>query len=222
EIDLAVASVTGRLVRPAAPDPFVDAYTRWQLTSLAPPRPALDGRAFEQFLRDLPRMVPNPWAAPETVRRFDAIRAAGPIPPARMAAVEAMIAAVAAREARARQLARPALEFRAWLIASSTDDPGSQLALMFEQLGAMIAAGWDVERVKATIGARCDAIGRDREIRLTPEARDRIERIADAIAGRRAVIVANPSVSDGVLSFDVRDAAVYDFEIRAWLRALGD
>ena len=61
------ADLTQAILVRTHPDPFVDAYVRWQLTSFDPSLPQLSDQEFANFMDAIPALIPNPRAEPEVV-----------------------------------------------------------------------------------------------------------------------------------------------------------
>jgi hypothetical protein len=211
---LTAQAVVTRLLRSQHADPFVDAYVRWQLTSFDAPLPALGRRKFESFLETLPDLAPNPMADPELLRTLDRAREIAPLDEDQQSRLRGMLDDVQRRTNEARAANEPALRFRAWIIdAMPEDDPrGAQASV--ERCAALLAARWDLDRAKAEVARRCEALDG-----LGPDDRRRLARQAEALLEPRALIVTRARLEGTSVSVRYKECAVYDFDVRAWLRA---
>jgi len=219
-------AIARRLLRPQHDDPFVDAYVRWQLTGFDPPLPvdgtgASSDREFSELLESLPPLVRNPRSEPALVATVNRLLARERVSESEAGAIAETNRELRAREAAMRNLSRPALQLRLWF-ERTLNDAGDNIGRVFQtrlnRLRALVEAGWGVERLKREIERDLD--GAQRDLTFTPEQRDAVAARARRLVGLRTPIVTRIAAPDGVPQADFDETAVYDFEVRAWLRAL--
>ncbi len=212
------ALLARRMARRAHPDGFVDAYVRWQLTSFDPPLPDLDERSFERFLTQLPPLLHNPRADETLIESLGSAARAGQLPPRAQAEVRGRLDGLAKRASLVQALNRPALELRDWIDKKLPDSGPPRLMAALERCGALVEAGWEASAAKLDVEQRFRAGGRD--LTLTSRQRVRLAAQAGRLAGRSRAYVRSARIVEGALVVDYQDTAVYNFDVRRWIKLL--
>jgi hypothetical protein len=199
-------------------DDFIDAYVRWQLISFNPPFPDMDDARFRRLLDDLPRLVRNPRSDRDLINQFTAAQGAGRLPEAEVRRANDLLNELESRSTIAARLNAPALGLRDWLELKLAGH-SSRLALArLERCQAMIDGGWPVESLKSRIQQFFEAAAND--MAFEPSARRLVSQQAERLAGRRVPLITSARVADNSISVTYDEAAVYDFEVRKWIRTL--
>jgi hypothetical protein len=132
-------------------DPFIDAYSRWQLTSYQTTLPELTDAQFLLFMDEAPAMMDNPWANPDVVALFEKAEAAGPLSESDATALQRLEMELKEKEDVARHLNYPAEQFRAW-VSKQIGDAGMRPRLwLLGECRAIINAGWPTRSIKTQI-----------------------------------------------------------------------
>lgn len=207
-----------RMARRAHADGFVDAYVRWQLTSFDPPLPDLDERALERFLAQLPPLLHNPHAEETLIESLGSAAREGQLPPRVQADVRRGLDDLAKRAGLVQALNRPALELRDWIDKKLPESGPPRLMAALERCGALVEAGWEASPAKLEVEQRFRARGRD--LTLTSQQRVRLAAQAGRLAGRSRTYVRSARIVEGALVVDYQDTAVYNFDVRRWIKLL--
>jgi len=214
-----------KFTRPAHRDDIIDAYVRWQWTGFEPTPPRkpagdedFDDAAFADLLASLPAMSANPRSDREMIARVNAALSREEVSESDAAALGKLNEDLQAQAGRAADLNRPGLELRAWIERRFEDHPVRVHLLRLERIGAMVAAGWNVEDVKARFAAGIERSMRERE--LDADDRREIAAAATRLDGRRTPIVTRVGATERAPEAEFDEAAVYDFEVKAWVRVL--
>ena len=69
--EIPLRDLSEAIAAPVDPEPFIDAYVRWQLTSFKPSLPDLDDRQFMALIANAPALVANPKADSAVISRFE-------------------------------------------------------------------------------------------------------------------------------------------------------
>ena len=207
-----------RMARRAHADGFVDAYVRWQLTSFDPPLPDLDERALERFLGQLPPLLHNPHAEETLIESLGSAAREGQLSPRARADVRRGLDDLAKRAGLVQALNRPALELRDWIDKKLPESGPPRLMAALERCGALVEAGWEASPAKLEVEQRFRAGGRD--LTLTSQQRVRLAAQAGRLAGRSRTYVRSARIVEGALVVDYQDTAVYNFDVRRWIKAL--
>lgn len=213
--------VWSRMRRPLSRDPFIDAYVRWQLLGFNPELPeasALDDRAFERFLADLPALLKNPRSDRRLLAQVNRALAREELNESDARAMSDLDRDLRKRTRLVNELNRPALELRRWVErqAGATGHRIHQVRL--ERLAAMVVAGWNVEGLKRQIAQGFNDAKRDYSFTL--EERQRVAGQARKLIGLRTKFVTRIGAADGAPQAEFDEGAVYDFEVESWVRAL--
>lgn len=206
-------------------DPFIDAYVRWQLLGFEPawPGDSLKDTDFDRLIEELPALLANPRCDRAFIARVnDAIRRQQ-VSDAEAQAIREADAALTARASEVNNLNRPALEIRRWLERGAEERGGESAVrahlLRLERVRALVSAGWNAEGQKRDILRRFEAAKRDPT--LTDEHRARLAQAARSMIGLRAPIVTRVGIgNENAVEAQFDEAAVYDFEVNEWVRAL--
>lgn len=207
-----------RMARRAHADGFVDAYVRWQLTSFDPLLPDLDERALERFLAQLPPLLHNPHAEETLIESLGSAAREGQLPPRVQADVRRGLDDLAKRAGLVQALNRPALELRDWIDKKLPESGPPRLMAALERCGALVEAGWEASPAKLEVEQRFRAGGRD--LTLTSQQRVRLAAQAGRLAGRSRTYVRSARIVEGALVVDYQDTAVYNFDVRRWIKLL--
>lgn len=207
-----------RLARRAHADGFVDAYVRWQLTSFDPLLPDLDERALERFLAQLPPLLHNPHAEETLIESLGSAAREGQLSPRAQADVRRGLDDLAKRAGLVQALNRPALELRDWIDKKLPESGPPRLMAALERCGALVEAGWEASPAKLEVEQRFRAGGRD--LTLTSQQRVRLAAQAGRLAGRSRTYVRSARIVEGALVVDYQDTAVYNFDVRRWIKLL--
>jgi hypothetical protein len=214
-----------KFTRPAHRDDLIDAYVRWQWTGFEPAPPTkpageedFDDAAFADLLASLPAMTANPRSDRGMIARVNAALAREEVSESDASALAKLNEDLQTQAGRAADLNRPGLELRTWIERRFEDHPVRVHLLRLERIGAMVAAGWNVEDMKARFAAGIERSMRERE--LDADDRRVIAAAAARLAGRRTPIVTRVGAAEFAPEAEFDEAAVYDFEVKAWVRVL--
>jgi len=216
-----LSALRRKLAAPVHHQPFVDAYVRWQLTSLVPvssPAPELTAREFERLLEQFPPVHDNPRADEAMIVRLRDASEAGPLTEAEQSRFEQIMSELAQRAGRAEALARPALDLRMWWENQYAADRARRLHLLLERCAALTRAGWSVEEIKATLDDAFASAAHDREV--DDDERAAIAARSAKLPRHRRMFIESAPVVDGTLILTLREAAVYEFDATRWTREL--
>lgn len=202
-------------------DPFIDAYIRWQLTGFNPQPPDEDSLAqeqFERFLVDLPPYLFNPRSESQVVYRVNAALARTRLTDEQAAEISALNKDLIDRSRSTIALNAPAIALRVW-IEQNVSDRGMRIhQIRLERIAAMVAGGWNPDQLKRRMTRDLEAAVKD--YAFTPAQRARVAQQMTRTAGRRTPIVTRVSVEESVATAQFDEAAVYDFEVREWIRTM--
>lgn len=162
-------------------EPFIDAYSRWQLTSYEPALLELTDQQFLLFMDETPAMMENPWAAAEVVALFEKAENAGPLMESDANALRRLEIELKEKEAIAQHLNHPAEQFRAW-VSKQLGETGMRPRLwLLEECRAIINAGWPTRSIKTKITKNFTDSTVDNS--FTDRDRHAVAHIADEMAG---------------------------------------
>ena len=101
---------------------------------------------------------------------------------------------------------------------SLIDDGVGEVMAALERCTALVEAGWEASPTKLEVEQRFRAGGRD----LTLTSRQRVRLVAQAkrLAGRSRAYVNSARILEGALVVDYQDTAVYNFDVRRWIKLL--
>ena len=203
-------------------DHFVDAYVRWQLTGFvedpAEMFAGMSDRAFSGFLNNLPRLLPNPRTDRQLIQRLNYAVQVGPLSQRDQTALQEIMRTLGAREREAATLNQAAVELRRWVEAQLGDSGLRPHQARLEHLAAMIHGGWNAEQFKRSLDRHFEQTTRD--IDFVPADRRRLAAEMSRLPSDRVVIVRNVRINEGIVELDMDEAAIYDFEVARWIRAL--
>lgn len=202
-------------------DAFIDAYVRWQLLGFNPawPGDSIKDADLDRLIEELPALLPNPRTDRAFIARVnDAIRRQQ-VSDAEAQAIREADAALTRRASEINNLNRPALEIRRWLERSAGESTFRAHLMRLERVRALVSAGWNAEGPKRDILRRFEESKRHAE--LTDEHRARLAQAARSMIGLRAPIVTRVGIgNENAVEAQFDEAAVYDFEVNEWVRAL--
>jgi tellurite resistance protein len=200
-------------------DPFIDAYVRWQLTSLVPGLPEMDQAGFLTLLSQLPPMVENPRADPVMVTLLERAEARGPMPQRDLDRLRATVDQLNAATERARELNRPALGLRAWLERQANPDGLRYRLLLLETCAATVKAAWSTRDIKAQITRNLtDA---NHQAQLTPEERRRLAMFIQRLGGLEHQFINKITfMANGSVQVTLSTAAVTRNDAMRWIELL--
>ena len=199
-------------------DDFIDAYVRWQLTSFNPALPAMEDARFRRLMDQLPRMVRNPRSDRDLIERFSAAQAAGGLAEADLRRANELLNELEERSTIALRLNTPALGLRDWLEVRLAGNSSRLSQARLERCHAMIEGGWPVESLKSRLQQFFQAAADDMD--FEPPQRRAVSQQAERLAGRRVPLIASVRIIESSLSITYDEAAVYDFEVRKWIKTL--
>jgi hypothetical protein len=207
-----------RILRPVDRDPFIDAYVRWQLTSFDPPLDSLPDRQYEALLRSLPALEENPRAEESLLATLRQFAEAGALDEPRRRAVQEEIDAAKELAEHAELRNEPALHLRAWIERKWPECSLRAIEVQIERCDALIKAGWPVDRAKQDL-ERCLARAAS-ERSVDDDGRRRLARLLPPLTRTSRLYLADAFFAGEALTLDLADTAIYDFDVRRWLRLL--
>jgi hypothetical protein len=201
------------------PDPFVDAYVRWQLTSFDPDLPELDDRAFLELMRHAPTMIENPRADPETVAVFRRVGRAGPLSARDRERLRELTRRLEGRAAEAEILNRPAVGFRRWVGAKLGDRGPRPRQWRLERCAATVAAGWPAASIKSAITRDLGTSASDQSL-SGPERRT-VAALAQRLSGlERRFVDQVTCLADGSVRVTFSTTGVDEDDVARWIGRL--
>lgn len=210
-----------KIRRPLSKDPFIDSYIRWQLTGFNPTMPDADDfedSDFENFLNSLPQLLGNPRSDRNTLAKINQALGREQVSDEDAEKLNEMDKEIRNKSNQVNNLNKPGIQLRNW-VDKQVGNKGHRIhQARLERLAAMVKTGWNAERHKRTIAQGFENSKRDYS--LTPEMRRRIAEQAQQLVGLRTAILTRVSVNEGIATAQFDEAAVYDFEVREWVRSL--
>jgi hypothetical protein len=215
------AEVAAALLRRANPDPFIDGYIRWQLTSFDPAMPELDDRAMIDLIRHAPAMVSNPRADRELIGLVRLAERTPRLSASDLQRLHLFLDDLDQREIAAEALNQPAAGYRDW-IESRLPSAGPHRPLwLIERCGAMLEAGWPVNGVKVSLAHALDAAMDDPTVTPVRQAM-LIEQMSGLRNRSRQLLSRVLFPDDGGVDATYTSIGAGDEEIEAWLCLLAD
>lgn len=219
ESSLDQADAGRALIKQANPDPFIDAYIRWQLTSFDPPLPAMDDSAFARFMDAAPPMVENPRAGAKVMLLLHNADGAGPLTMAELEHLRAIVADAEARAKQAEAMNIPALEFRSWVAQRLGQTGPRPRQWLLERCAATVRAAWSTSLVKGDISRQFSASAGDET--FTPQQRQMVAEQAKRLIGlsrqsfEKVAFMADSSVKPSFSTSDVDEK-----DVEKWIKRL--
>lgn len=202
-------------------EPFLDAYTRWQLLSFEPVFPELSPQQFFTFITEAPPMMENPWARAETVELFTRAENAGPLDKATRRRLRELEVELTQFADIAGHLNHPAEQFRKW-VAEQIGETGPLPRLwLLEQCSATIDAGWSTRSIKTRISN--DFSNSVADGTFTERDRHIVALAAEQLAGHRRQFVSQFAFkADGTIDVRFSTAQVTAADVQKWRDRLFD
>lgn len=210
--------VSRKIIRQVNRDDFVDAYVRWQLTSFNPTLPELDDREFASFLSSLPKLLDHPRADKLLLSDINKAIRAGILDEKSQEQLNSKLTDCTKMTSVASALNLPNTRLRTWILSQLPQTGAKPIQLKLDQLAKTVQAGWPVDRIKTQLDKLFEKSDRDRS--FTIKQRQTVARQALKLIGMNRVFLARANITDGTISADFDDSAVYDFEVRRWTRAI--
>ncbi len=163
------------------PNPFVDAYVRWQLTSFDPPLPQLSDQEFAFFMDAIPALIPNPRADPEVVRALEQIEDLLVLSARRFQQVRDDVAQLDRRTNLAERFNEPALSFAKWVQDKLGPTGPRSRQWLLARCAATTQGSWSTQSIKSAITRNFTASIDDQS--LTSDHRRLIVRQAQRLVG---------------------------------------
>ncbi len=202
-------------------DPFIDAYTRWQLLSFDPVLPELTTQQFLTVMRQTPALRENPWANRTTLELFIRAETEGPLRESDRNRLQELELELKLAEDIARHLNHPAEQFRTW-ISEQLGETGLLPRLwLLEQCMATINAGWPTRSIKSRISRNfADSIADES---FTERDRKVVALIAEDLAGHKRQYISQFAIkADGSLDARFSTAQVTTGDVEKWRNRLFD
>lgn len=216
--ELPETRVVQAIIEPQHREPLIDAYIRWQLTSFDPPLPELRERRFAKLLDDLSPLTVNPRADDQLIAMLNRALEAGELIERDQQQINDVLNAMDEQVSKRRTLNTPALELRDWLDQQYEGEGAERILIAFERCKALADAGWPIGPAGAQAERRCTDAARDRA--FTDDDRRVVTRAAGRIIGARRVYVQSARIRQNRLEVNFAETAIYDFDVRRWLRRM--
>lgn len=202
-------------------EPFIDAYTRWQLLSFEPVFPELSDAQFVLLLSNTPAMMRNPWSEPRILEMFRRAETAPRLSARDIEQMRALQTELTHREDVAKHLNHPADQFRQW-VADQIGETGAKPRLwLLEQCSATIAAGWSTRSIKTRISRNFSDSVADES--FTEEQRHMVATVARKLAGFKRQFVSDIAVmANGSVDVRFSTAQVRNSDVENWRNRLFD
>lgn len=149
--DIPLRDLTEAIAAPVDPEPFIDGYVRWQLTSFKPSLPDLDDRQFLTLIGEAPAMVANPKADPAFITTFEQAQAAPSLSQQQIIELRLAKVELDRRVALADSFNLPAREYRKWLADQFPASRVRQYCLSIQECAATTKAGWPPRAIKSKL-----------------------------------------------------------------------
>jgi hypothetical protein len=211
-------SVLDALTRPASKDVFIDAYIRWQLTSVNPPLPEMTDQQFLKLMNNAPRLLDNPRAEPDTVAAFEKAEAAPRLGERDLQRVRESFNTMTDRAGVIERLNLPALEWRKWIDNQLPARGPRKLQWLIERCYSTISAGWEARDAKGDLTRACRDIGKSAgDLGLSPQQKQMIGEQLQRIEGIRRRIIEDVAFLAGD-RVDVTFSNVYvsENDVKKW------
>jgi hypothetical protein len=201
------------------PDPFIDAYVRWQLTSYRAPLGDLDDEQFAMLAGNMPPLLDNPRAGQRYVRFMRHMLEQGPLDDQERELVELRLADVGAQSLLVAGFYPIADRLWRWVDDQLAPTPARRLTWRLAHAAAAIRAGWPaaplIGRVDQTVAAVAAGPG------LTePERAAFSERLRAARMLERTLILDAAMGADGAVSGRIALTRIGDEDASRWTAAL--
>jgi hypothetical protein len=214
------ALLSESIAEPADDDPFIDAYVRWQLTSLDPALPEMDDREFIELMASAPAMIMSPRAEQATVRVFQRASNADVIAPAELQQLRELAARLDAQTALAIRMNTPAAGFRDW-VATKLGESGHRPRLwMLERCAATAVAGYPIGQLKSQITTNFRDSHADRS--FTQPQRELVSQQAQRLVGiDRTMVNSIVFTAAGGVKVSFQRVRIDADDMSRWLVRLG-
>ncbi len=200
-------------------DRFIDAYSRWQLTSFDPPLPAFDERAFVRFVRNAPALLENPRADPRVVALFRRVHKAGPLSSRDVEQVRQLSEQLDARTAWAETMNIPARGFGEWVQARLEPAGMRSRQWLLARLLATIRAGWAARSLKSAITRSFGESASDRS--FSRAQRRSVARLAQRLIGlERESVDTVTFLANGSVRVTFSTSRVNEDDVQRWIERL--
>ena len=181
------ADLTQAILVRTHPDPFVDAYVRWQLTSFDPSLPELSDQDFANFMDAIPALIPNPRAAPEVVSALERIEDLSVLSARRFQQVRDDVAQLDRNTDLAERFNEPAISFAKWVQDKLGRTGPRPRQWLLARCAATIQASWSTRSIKTSITRNYTASIDDQS--LTTDHRRLIVQQAQRLVGSKGRFV---------------------------------
>jgi hypothetical protein len=216
----AQADIVAALASRQHPDPFVDAYVRWQLTSFEPPLPAWSDGDFFSLMSSAPAMIANPRADAGLIELLALAEGSTNLETAVVDRLRTLMEDLDQRELMAEQMNRPALAWRDWIARHLEKEGVRPRQWLAERCSAMLKAGWPVRSLKLDMTRSLAAASEDPAI--TYSQRIVLTEQLEQLRGRERRLVTRVIFSpDGAIIGRYARTGVSDEELDEWQRLLG-
>ncbi len=210
------------LCRRTHPNPFIDAYVRWQLISFAEDSRALgalDEQLFGAFLRHAPAMVANPRADRDLVALLKRGSESGPLSGADLRRLQRLERQLTQMTKRAELLNRPAIGFYEWAQEELGLTGPRPRQWLLCRCAATIAAGWPARPIKSAISrAFTESVS---DPHFTPAQRRLVVTQTRRLIGlERTIINQMTFLADGSLRVTFSRSRVDAKDVEAWIERL--
>ncbi len=151
EHEIPQADLTQAILVRTHPDPFVDAYVRWQLTSFDPPLPQFSDQEFAVFMDAIPALIPNPRADPELISALEQLEDLLVLSARRFQLVRDDVVQLDRRTNLAERFNDPAISFAKWVQEKLGPTGPRSRQWLLARCAATIQAVWSTRSIKTSI-----------------------------------------------------------------------
>lgn len=215
---LSAQQLKALISQPTNPDPFVDAYIRWQLTSIGE-APQWSDRELILLLHSLPPMIENPRAAGHVVELFERAAVAEQLSVAERARLQEMVHELDEQVSIVETLNRPALELRHWLREAQGESSLQRVLVLIEHLATTVNGGWPTQGIKMRLSRACTESALDPA--LTNAQRQMLAEQMQSMVGRRRRFLNEVTfMANGTVNVTFSNARILQRDVDGWIERL--
>lgn len=212
-------ALAAAILSPQHEHPFVDAYVRWQLTSLAVDMPELDEAEFFHVLNHLPELLENPRAKESLVSMMERADETGPLSRHDSQHLREAVHAMEWMSATAEAFNVPALELREWISGRFPLNDPRRLLMLVEQCAATVEAGWAPRAIKSHISRTFSSASTNPSLTET-ERRAVLGELPRLTSLERRLVNTVTFLGDGSVRVRFSTAAITKRDVENWTERL--
>lgn len=212
-------AVARAITSPQHEHPFIDAYVRWQLTSVGVDLPEWSPETFLAMLNNLPRLIENPRASAQHVSIFERVAAVGTLSSSDLDQLRDMLQNMQRNTLAAEMFNVPALELRAWITDRLPRHRTEHLLMLIEECAATIEGGWPTRSIKTRISRTFSSASTNPTL-TDAERRAILAELPRLTATNCRFVKSVTFLGDGSVRVRFSTVAILDRDIENWTERL--